>query len=92
MVGRSVGRSSDKLRDYVDMVYKAEFSDLPRISLLSAAGIGRKLWRQYGESDAADSSHLYPGLRFFWTVILDSSLGRVFSDGLYIEPVMSFRI
>jgi len=50
MVGRSVGRSSDKLRGYVDMVYKAEFSDLPRISVLSAAGIGGRLWRQYGES------------------------------------------
>jgi len=92
MVGRSVGRSSDKLRGYVDIVYKAEFSDLPRISVLSAAGIGGRLWRQYGESHSANSSHLYLGLRFFCTVILDSSRGRVFADGLYIEPVMSCRV
>jgi hypothetical protein len=44
MVGRSVGRSSDKLRSYVDLVYKAEFSDWPRISVLSTAGIGGRLW------------------------------------------------
>jgi len=92
MVGRSVGWSSYKLRGCVDMVYKAEFSDLPRISVLSAAGIGGRLWRQYGESHAADSSRLYVGLRFFCTVILDSSLGLLFSYGLYTEPVMSFHI